>query len=202
MSMDYYPASVLNLIQQIAKLAGDRATKRLNVSHCISYIAPRNYVESLAQSILATKEKARLCSVCFSLSDSSVCRICSNTARDETVLCVVEQPADMVAIERSGAFTGRYHILQGALSPMEGVGPDDIRIRELLSRIALGKVKEVVLATSMNLEGETTASYVAERLKAHPVNVTRIASGVPVGGDLKYVDQVTLKKAMETRHDV
>lgn len=198
MSMDYYPTSVLNLIQQISKLPGiGRKTAERLALHILQ--APRHQAESLAQSLLAVKEKTRLCSMCFSLSDSDVCRICSNTARDGTLLCVVEQPTDMVAIEKSGAFTGLYHILQGALSPMDGVGPDDIRIRELLDRTGSGEVKEVVLATSTNLEGETTASFIGERLKSQPVSVTRIASGVPVGGDLKYVDQVTLKKAMETR---
>lgn len=198
MSMDYYPTSVLNLIQQISKLPGiGRKTAERLALHILQ--APRHQAESLAQSLLAVKEKTRLCSMCFSLSDSDVCRICSNTARDGTLLCVVEQPTDMVAIEKSGAFTGLYHILQGALSPMDGVGPDDIRIRELLDRTGSGEVKEVVLATSTNLEGETTASFIGERLKSYPVSVTRIASGVPVGGDLKYVDQVTLKKAMETR---
>lgn len=196
--MDYYPTSVLNLIQQISKLPGiGRKTAERLALHILQ--APRHQAESLAQSLLAVKEKTRLCSMCFSLSDSDVCRICSNTARDGTLLCVVEQPTDMVAIEKSGAFTGLYHILQGALSPMDGVGPDDIRIRELLDRTGSGEVKEVVLATSTNLEGETTASFIGERLKSQPVSVTRIASGVPVGGDLKYVDQVTLKKAMETR---
>lgn len=196
--MDYYPTSVLNLIQQISKLPGiGRKTAERLALHILQ--APRHQAESLAQSLLAVKEKTRLCSMCFSLSDSDVCRICSNTARDGALLCVVEQPTDMVAIEKSGAFTGLYHILQGALSPMDGVGPDDIRIRELLDRTGSGEVKEVVLATSTNLEGETTASFIGERLKSYPVSVTRIASGVPVGGDLKYVDQVTLKKAMETR---
>jgi len=115
-------------------------------------------------------------------------------------VCVVEQPADMVAVEKSGAFRGRYHILSGALSPMNGVGPEDIRIRELIARIEKDRVKEVVLATSTNVEGEATASYVAQALAKYPIKITRIASGVPMGGDLKYVDQVTLKRALETRH--
>ncbi|MEE8400437.1 MAG: recombination mediator RecR [Desulfobacterales bacterium] len=196
--MEYYPTSILNLIQQISRLPGiGKNTAERLALHILH--APRHQAESLAQSLLAVKEKTRLCSMCFSLSDSDICRICNNTARDDTVLCVVEQPADMVAIEKSGAFTGLYLILQGALSPIDGVGPDDIKIRELLDRIGSGKVKEVVLATGTNLEGETTASFIRKRLESYPVNVTRIASGVPVGGDLKYVDQLTLKKAMETR---
>ena len=140
--------------------------------------------------------------MCFALSDTDICNICRDQARTSSVLCVVEQPADMVAVEKSGPYTGLYHILQGVLSPMDGIGPDNIRIKELIARIAKGKVKEVVLATSTNVEGEATAAYIAERLENYQVKVTRIASGVPMGGDLKYVDQVTLKKAMESRHTI
>jgi recombination protein RecR len=122
--------------------------------------------------------------------------------RDPSWLCVVEQPADMVAVEKSGAFRGLYHILSGVLSPMDGIGPDDIRINELITKIEDHQVKEVVLATSTSVEGESTAVYIAQRLEKYSLKVTRIASGVPIGGDLKYVDQVTLKRAMETRHDV
>ena len=164
--------------------------------------APRREAEQLSHSIIEIKEKVRLCSMCFALSDMAICNICSNPNRTASILCVVEQPADMVAIEKSGSFNGLYHILEGALSPMDGIGPDNIRIKELVSRISQGKIKEVVLATSTNIEGETTAAYIAEQLKNHAVQVTRIASGVPIGGDLKYVDQVTLKKAMETRHAI
>ncbi len=117
-------------------------------------------------------------------------------------MCVVEQPADMVAIEKSGAFKGIYHILQGAMSPMDGIGPDDIRLKELLSRIKDNNVKEVVLATSTTVEGEATALYISQRLENYPVKTTRIASGIPIGGDLKYIDQITIKRAMETRHAI
>jgi recombination protein RecR len=151
---------------------------------------------------LELKEKTRLCSLCFSLSDTDICSICSDPARDAGLLCVVEQPAEMAAIEKSGSFKGLYHILQGALSPMDGVGPDSIRIKELLERVKSGQIKEIVLATNTTVEGETTASYIAECLQNYPVKVTRIASGVPIGGDLKYVDQLTLRRAMETRHRI
>ena len=140
--------------------------------------------------------------MCFALSDAEMCSLCSDPTRTAAVLCVVEQLADMIAVEKSGAFKGLYHVLQGVLSPMDGVGPDDIRIKELISRIAKGKIKEVVIATSTNVEGEATASYIAGRLEDYGVKLTRIASGVPMGGDLKYVDPVTLKRAMETRHTV
>ncbi|MFO7557070.1 MAG: recombination mediator RecR [Desulfobacterales bacterium] len=199
--MSYYPDSLLKLIKNLSKLPGigEKTAERLAM-HILR--ASRKEAEQLSHSIIEIKEKVKLCSMCFALSDTDVCNICSDPARTPSILCVVEQPADMVAIEKSGSFKGLYHILEGALSPMDGIGPDDIRIKELITRIARDKIKEVVLATSTNIEGETTAGYIAEQLKNHPVEVTRIASGVPIGGDLKYVDQVTLKKAMETRHAV
>ena len=199
--MSYYPSSVLNLIKNFSRLPGigGKTAERFAL-HILR--VPRKEAEELSRSILELKEKVRFCSVCFSLSDTDVCRICSDPSRATDLLCVVEQPADMVAIERSGSFKGRYHVLSGALSPMDGVGPHDIRIRELIARIKEGSIKEVILATGTNVEGEGTASYLAEQLENYPVKVTRIASGVPIGGDLKYVDQITLKRAMETRHAV
>ncbi|MBW2181110.1 MAG: recombination protein RecR, partial [Deltaproteobacteria bacterium] len=161
----------------------------------------RKEAEQLARSIMEVKDKTKLCSMCFALSDKDVCDMCGDSARKEELLCVVEHPADMVAIEKSGAYKGLYHILTGVLSPIDGVGPDDIKIKELILRAEGGSVKEVVLATSTTVDGESTASYLKERLEKYPVKVTRIASGIPMGGDLKYIDQVTLKRAMETRHD-
>jgi len=197
--MSYYPQSILNLVKSFSRLpgVGEKTAERLSM-HVLRM--PRSEAERFSRSILEVKEKIKLCSTCFSLSDHDRCRICMDEARDASILCVVEQPADMIAIEKSGSYSGRYHILQGGLSPMDGVGPDDIRIRELLSRVKDGIIKEIILATSTMLEGEATASYIAECLKEMPVNVTRIASGVPMGGDLKYVDPLTLKKAMETRN--
>ena len=199
--MTHYPASILNLIKQISKLPGigEKTAERLAL-HILR--STRQEAQELAQRILEVKEKVRLCAHCFGLSDGDLCKICSDPDRDDSVICVVEQPADMVAVEKSGAFRGKYHILSGVLSPMNGIGPDELRIGELLSKIGDRQVKEVVLATGMNVEGEATAAYLCQRLETYPVKVTRIASGVPVGGDLKYVDQVTLKKALEARHDV
>ena len=199
--MIHYPASILNLIKKIARLPGigEKTAERLAL-HILR--SSRKEAQELAQSIVEAKEKVRLCTRCFGLSDGELCKICGDPTRDDSVLCVVEQPADMVAVEKSGAFRGMYHILSGALSPMNGIGPDDIRINELLTKVESRQVSEVILATSTNVEGETTAAYIAQRLENHAVKVTRIASGVPIGGDLKYVDQVTLKKAMEARHDV
>jgi len=199
--MSYYPDSLLKLIKNLTRLPGigEKTAERLAM-HILR--APRKEAEQLSHSIIEIKEKVKLCPRCFGLSDTDVCSVCSDPSRTPSILCVVEQPADMVAIEKSGSFKGRYHILEGALSPMDGIGPEDIRIKELITRIARDKIEEVVLATSTNIEGETTAGYIAEQLKNQPVKVTRIASGVPIGGDLKYVDQVTLKKAMETRHAI
>jgi recombination protein RecR len=199
--MSYYPKSIRELIKNLSKLPGigEKTADRLAM-HILR--APPREADHLAHSIMEVKEKIRLCAMCFSLSDAEICNICRDRNRNFSILCVVEQPADMVAIEKSGAFTGLYHILEGVLSPMDGVGPDNIRIKELISRIAQGKIQEVVLATSTNIEGESTADYIAQRLGNYPVKVTRIASGVPIGGDLKYVDQVTLKTAMKSRHPI
>jgi len=199
--MSHYPATIVNLIKSICKLPGigEKTAERLSM-HILR--APRKEAEQLSKSILEAKEKVRLCKLCYGLSDDEVCKICTDPTRDASLLCVVEQPADMVAMEKSGAFIGRYHILSGVLSPMNGVGPEDIRMAELIAKIKRGQIKEVVLATSTSVEGEATASFIAERLETEALKVTRIASGVPMGGDLKYVDQVTLKKAMEARHDV
>ncbi len=197
--MSYYPASVQNLIKNIAKLPGigEKTAERLAM-HILR--GSRQEAEQLAQSILNVKDKVKFCVRCFALSDGELCRLCSDPSRDPALLCVVEQPADMVAVEKSGAFGGMYHILSGALSPMNGIGPENIRIRELIARVEKDQVKEVVLATGTNVEGEATASYIARILEKYPIKITRIASGVPMGGDLKYVDQVTLKRALETRH--
>lgn len=197
--MSYYPASIQILIKNIARLPGigEKTAERLAL-HLIR--GSRQEAEQLANSILNIKDKVRFCSRCFALSDGDMCGLCRDPARDASFLCVVEQPADMVAVEKSGAFRGMYHILAGALSPMNGIGPEDIRIRELIARVEKDQVKEVVLATGTNVEGEATASYIAQILAKYQIKVTRIASGVPMGGDLKYVDQVTLKRALETRH--
>jgi len=178
---------------------GEKTAERLAM-HILR--SPLKEAEQLAASILDIRQKVRICSLCFALSETETCHICSDPSRNTSLICVVEQPADMVAIEKSGSYKGLYHILSGVLSPMNGVGPDDIRIRELIERTREGKVKEIILATNTNVEGEATASYLAQCLAKYPAKVTRIASGVPIGGDLKYVDQVTLKRAMETRHAV
>jgi recombination protein RecR len=199
--VNHYPQSVLNLIKELSRLPGigQKTAERLAM-HLLQATAEE--VSALAESLIAMKQNVRLCSRCFSLSDGELCRLCRNPRRDERLLCVVEQPADMASIEKSGAFNGLYHILGGALSPMDGIGPEEIRIEPLVRRVRSGTVTEVVLATATSVEGESTAAYIRERLSPFPVQVTRIASGVPIGGDLKYVDQVTLKRAMESRRKI
>ncbi|WP_419656987.1 RecR: recombination protein R [Desulfosarcina variabilis str. Montpellier] len=199
--MEYYPGSVKNLIRHLARLPGigQKTAERLAM-HILQQ--PAEEANQLARSIVDMKKRLRLCSRCFALSDDALCRICNDPAREQKVLCVVEQPADMASIEKSGAFRGRYHILGGVISPMDGIGPDDLKIAELLERIEQEAIEEIILATGTNVEGESTAAYIAGVLAAIPVKVTRIASGVPMGGDLKYVDQVTLKRAMESRHGI
>ena len=199
--MDYYPGSIKTLIRSLARLPGigQKTAERLAM-HILQQ--PNEDAHRLARSIVELKEKLRLCSRCFALSDNVLCRICNDPSRESGLICVVEQPADMASIEKSGAFKGRYHVLGGVLSPMDGIGPDDIKIAELVTRVEKEDVREIILATGTNVEGESTAAYIAGILVSMPVKVTRIASGVPMGGDLKYVDQVTLKRAMESRHGI
>jgi recombination protein RecR len=198
--MQYYPESMNRLIRSLCKLPGigEKSAERLAM-HLLQ--APDSEVSMLARSIGDLKKQVRICSSCFALSDDEKCRICKDPSRDANLVCVVESPADMAAIEKSGSFRGVYHILQGLLSPMDGIGPSDIRIAELVQRAAAGHIMEIIIATATNIEGEATATYIVKQLKPYPIKITRIASGVPMGGELKYVDQVTLKKAMEARHD-
>ena len=199
--MNYYPKSIRNAIRSISRLPGigEKTAERLAM-HILK--APRTEAEQLARSISELKANTLLCRRCFGLSDAPVCDICRSAGRNEQLLCVVEQPADMVSVEKSGAFNGLYFVLGGSLSPMDGIGPGDLRIRELTARIEEGNIKELILATSTTVEGESTAAYLADTLGRFELKVSRIASGVPIGGDLKYVDQVTLRRAMEGRRDI
>ena len=156
----------------------------------------------LASAIIEAKEKIGFCSTCFNLTDSDPCAICTTEKRDHRTICVVEQPPDVAAMERMNDYNGVYHVLHGALSPIEGVGPNDIRIRELVTRVGTADVQEVIVATNPNVEGEATAMYIAKLLKPMGVRVTRIAHGLPVGGDLEYADEVTLSRAMENRREI
>lgn len=197
--MQHYPESIRALIRSFAKLPGigEKTAERLAM-HVLKQ--PTKEAEALAGSIMEVKRKVRLCESCYGLSDGARCHICRDIARTQSLVCVVEQPADMISIEKSGAFKGVYHILGGTLLPMEGIGPEDLRIRELFERIHRDGVKEVILATGTGVEGESTAAYIAQQLAGTPVSVSRIATGIPVGGDLKYIDKMTLKCALDGRH--
>ncbi|MFZ1987232.1 MAG: recombination mediator RecR [Desulfatitalea sp.] len=197
--MQHYPKSIRELIRGLSKLPGigEKTAERLAI-HILR--KPLSDAEALAHSIVTVKQKVRLCARCYGLSDDEQCDICRDASRDESLLCVVEQPADMIALEKSGAFRGLYHILGGTLAPMEGVGPGDLRLRELFERVKQHGVKEIILATGTSVEGESTAAYIAQQLAGQNVGLSRIASGVPVGGDLKYIDQMTLKCALDGRH--
>jgi recombination protein RecR len=196
--MEYYPPSLVRLIKHLSRLpgVGEKTATRLSL-HILR--SSQEEAKKLSQSILDVKEQVRLCSTCFGLADTDPCGLCRNPNRDRSLLCIVEQPSDLVALEKSAAFKGLYHVLHGVISPMEGIGPDNLKIKELLSRIAAGEVRELVLATNTSVEGEATASYLSQVLGKYPVTVTRIASGVPMGSDLKYLDEVTLRRALERR---
>ncbi|MEU1124321.1 recombination mediator RecR [Streptomyces sp. NPDC005899] len=193
-----YEGVVQELIDELGRLpgVGPKSAQRI-AFHILQ--AESTDVRRLAHALLEVKDKVRFCEVCGNVAQQEQCGICRDARRDRTVICVVEEPKDVVAIERTREFRGRYHVLGGAISPIEGVGPDDLRIRELLARLADGSITELILATDPNLEGEATATYLARMVKPMGLRVTRLASGLPVGGDLEYADEVTLGRAFEGR---
>ncbi len=199
--MDYYAVPIAKLVEEFQKLPGigHKSAQRL-AFHIINM--PNEKVQGLANSILEAKQKTKYCSVCSNLTDVDPCTLCSSTSRDKSSICVVQDARDVVAMERTREFKGLYHVLQGAISPMQGIGPGDIRIKELLKRLGDGEVKEVILATNPNVEGEATAMYISKLIKPLGVKTTRIAHGIPVGGDLEYADEVTLAKAFEGRREI
>ncbi len=197
--MSHYPDAILKLITSFSTLPGiGRKTAERLALHLLH--APDHEAATLAADIIELKKSVRICATCFALSDQEKCLICIDPSRDHGVICVVENPADMAAIEKSKAFSGCYHVLGGALSPIDGIGPDDIRLAELFGRADPGLVREIIIATRTNVEGEATAAYIMDRLKSRHISITRIASGVPMGGDLQYVDPLTMQKAMEKRY--
>ncbi|MFO7295671.1 MAG: recombination mediator RecR [Clostridia bacterium] len=199
--MDYYIEPIARLIGELSKLPGigNKTAQRL-AFYIINM--PDEQVGQLASAIAEVKSKIRYCSVCQNITDVNPCRICSNPQRDPSVICVVEDPRDVIAMEKTRDFHGLYHVLHGVISPMNGIGPDDIRIKELIARISGDTVKEVILATNPDVEGEATAVYISKLLKPMGIKVTRIAHGLPVGGDLEYADEVTLSKALEGRREM
>ena len=195
--------SVERLIAALKRLPGigPKQAERLTI-HLLR--SPRSEVENLAEALREAKAAMRFCVRCGDMTDSEFCRICSDPARDQSAICVVEEPQDVAALERTRAFSGLYHVLHGSLSPLEGVGPDKIKVRELVERVRAsnGSVKEVVIATDPDIEGEATAIYLGQQLKPFPVKVTRIAHGVPLGGDLDYIDERTLSHALSGRREL
>ncbi len=196
--MRYASPSIEKAIEQLSRLPGiGRKSAQRIVFHLLRI--DEEDVRELAQSLLELKQKVRHCSVCFNLSEEDPCRICSDPQRDRSVVCVVEQANDVLALERTGQYRGLYHVLGGALSPLDGIGPDNLRIAELVRRLEKGEIREVIVATNPNAEGEATAVYLARLLKPLGVRITRIARGIPMGSDLEYADEVTLSRALEGR---
>ncbi len=199
--MDYFVTPLQNLIEEFEKLPGiGSKTARRLAYHVVNL--PKEKADKFAKAILEAKTKIRYCSVCQNFSEDEVCSLCSGNQRDRSVICVVESPKDVLQMERTNEFKGLYHVLHGAISPMENIGPDDIRIKELMGRIATGEIKELIMATNPNLEGETTAMYISKLAKPFGIKVTRIASGIPVGGELEYADEITLTKALNARFEL
>ena len=196
-----YEGPIQDLVDELNRLPGigPKSAQRL-AFHIVK--AASQDAKRLAEAIVQAKERVRFCRECFGVSEGELCRFCADPTRDTTVVCVVEEPKDVSALERTGAIKGRYHVLGGAISPMQGIGPDDLRVQELLDRVGRNGVGEVILATNPNLEGNATAMYVAGLLKPLGVRVTRLASGLPVGGDLEYADEVTLGQALEGRREM
>ena len=199
--MGVYAAPVQDLIDEFGRLPGIGPKSAQRIAFYLLKVTKDDALR-LARAIAEVKDKVRFCAQCFNVSEGDQCGICSDPRRDTTVVCVVEEPRDLVAVEKTGEFKGRYHVLQGAISPIEGVGPEQLRIRELLERIGAEGIDEVILCTNPNLEGEATALYLGRLLKPMGLNVTRIASGLPVGGDLEYADELTLGRALEGRREV
>ncbi|MEW6080802.1 MAG: recombination mediator RecR [Bacillota bacterium] len=196
----YYPRPMAKLIEELSRLPGigPKTAQRL-AFHLLN--RPPDDVRRLATALTDARERLRYCSICFNLTDTDSCAMCTG-GRDETVICVVEEPRDVAAMERTREFRGLYHVLHGAISPMDGIGPENLKVKELLSRLDASQVQEVIIATNPNIEGEATAMYLARLIKPLGIRITRIAHGIPVGGDLEYADEVTLTKALEGRRSL
>jgi recombination protein RecR len=196
-----YEGAIQDLIDELGRLPGVGPKSAQRIAFHILSADPAD-VTRLATALKRVKEQVRFCRVCFNVAEAEECRICRDARRTDEVLCVVEEPKDVVAVERTGEFRGRYHVLGGAINPLEGIGPDNLRVRELMTRLQSGAVRELILATDPNTEGEATATYLALLVKPMGIAVTRLASGLPVGGDLEYADEITLGRAFEGRRSV
>ncbi|MBQ1916490.1 MAG: recombination protein RecR [Lachnospiraceae bacterium] len=199
--MDYYSKQISDLIAGLSSLPGigEKTAQRL-AFHILSM--PVDQVDKLSDTIKSARRNVRYCKVCCTLTDQEICPICANPKRDHSTIMVVEDTRDLAAYEKTGEYQGVYHVLHGAISPMQGIGPEDIRLKELMTRLSSDEVHEVIIATNSSLEGETTAMYISRLIKPTGIRVTRIASGVPVGGDLEYIDEVTLLRALEGRKEL
>lgn len=196
-----YIAPLASLIEHFEKLPGIGHKTAMRLAFSILNGTYED-AKSFSDAILSAKEQIHCCSICQNLTDTDVCKICSSSKRDKSVICVVEGPKDVIAMERTGEFNGLYHVLHGVISPVDGIGPDDIKTKELIARLADSEIEEIIMATNLTVEGEATASYLARLIKPFGIKVTRIARGVPVGGDLEYVDEVTLTMALEGRREI
>jgi recombination protein RecR len=192
---------VSRLIEEFSKLPGVGPKSAQRLTYYLLRASPED-AQALAQAILEVKEKIILCSLCQNITDADPCAICRNDQRDQGSICVVEEPLDILALERTGSYKGLYHVLHGVISPMDGIGPDDLKVRELLARLKTGQVQEVIMATNPNLEGEATAMYLTRLIAPLGLKVTRLARGLPMGADLEYADNVTLARALEGRQEV
>ncbi|MGC8873670.1 MAG: recombination mediator RecR [Chloroflexia bacterium] len=197
----YLPGPVAHLVDELVKLPGIGPKSASRLAYYLLRV-PEEESRALAEAILAMRQRISYCSRCFNLTETDPCRICSDETRDRTRICVVEQPLDVVAIERTGRYTGLYHVLHGSISPVEGIGPEDLRVRELLTRVRIQPIEEVILATNPSLEGDATAMYLAQQLIPMGVRVTRLAHGLPMGGELEYADEITLSRALEGRREM
>lgn len=198
--MESYSAPIANLIEEFEKLPGIGHKTACRLAFYVLN-QPAEVAKQFSEAIMIAKDKIKFCNICGNLTDSDICPICSNLKRDKSIICVVSDVKDIMAMEKTHEFRGVYHVLQGAISPINGIGPEDIRIKELISRLT-EEVKEVILATNLNVEGEATAMYISRIIKPFGIKVTRIAHGIPVGGDLEYTDEVTLSMALEGRREV
>ena len=199
--MQVYTGPITRLIEEFSKLPGvGRKTAQRLAFHVINMNV--NDVESLSKAIVDAKREIKYCSICCNITDTDPCSMCSNKNRDPGVICVVEDPRDVAAMERTREFKGQYHVLNGVISPMDGIGPDMIKVKELIQRLGTQDVREIIMATNPTIEGEATAMYIARLLKPMGIKVTRIAHGLPVGGDLEYADEVTISKALEGRREI
>lgn len=189
------------LYEQLRRLPGIGSKTALRLAYHVLDMSKEDVAE-LAQALLDAKQSIHYCSRCFNLCDSELCEICQDEGRDQTIICVVEQPQDLMALEKTQGFKGVYHVLHGVLSPLDGIGPEQLKIKELLYRLQGGKVQEIIVATNSDVEGEATAAYLASLIKPLGIKVSRIAHGLPIGGDLEYADEITLYKALENRRDM